>query len=160
PEILASTVVSKGAAFEQRSTPVDILLGAHYDLPANMRLGAAFGTGATRAVDSPTRVLFSIDWVPGMPVAEVAKIADKDKDGIAGDAAGCRLPGGRAPPTAEKNGGPLGALEKDGVPDERDVCPCHPGVHTEDPRTDGCPADRDGDGVRDPEDACADEPGV
>ena len=35
-----------------------------------------------------------------------------------------------------------------------------PGVKTSDPKTNGCPADRDGDGVIDKEDACPDVPGV
>jgi outer membrane protein OmpA-like peptidoglycan-associated protein len=33
-------------------------------------------------------------------------------------------------------------------------------VKTADPKTNGCPPDRDGDGVPDAEDACPDEPGV
>jgi hypothetical protein len=34
--------------------------------------------------------------------------------------------------------------DKDGVPNGRDACPDTPGVHTKDPRTNGCPPDRDG----------------
>jgi len=34
-----------------------------------------------------------------------------------------------------------------------------PGVRTNDPKTNGCPADRDRDGVPDAQDACPDEPG-
>jgi outer membrane protein OmpA-like peptidoglycan-associated protein len=50
----------------------------------------------------------------------------------------------------------------DGVLDHEDACPDVPGVRTDDPKTNGCPApkDRDGDGVLDDEDACPDVPGV
>jgi OmpA-OmpF porin, OOP family len=48
----------------------------------------------------------------------------------------------------------------DGVPDGEDACPSIPGVHTDDPKTDGCPPDRDGDGVPDADDACPDVAGV
>ncbi len=55
--------------------------------------------------------------------------------------------------------------DKDGVRDADDACPTVPGVHTEDPKTNGCPkpaappADRDKDGIPDAEDACRDLPG-
>ncbi|MBN1653147.1 MAG: OmpA family protein, partial [Deltaproteobacteria bacterium] len=50
----------------------------------------------------------------------------------------------------------------DGIIDREDACPNEPGVATDDPATNGCPApeDRDGDGIIDREDACPDEPGV
>jgi OOP family OmpA-OmpF porin len=54
----------------------------------------------------------------------------------------------------------------DGVLDSDDACPETPGVHTEDPKTNGCPPppppppDRDGDGIIDTEDACPDVAGV
>jgi outer membrane protein OmpA-like peptidoglycan-associated protein len=48
------------------------------------------------------------------------------------------------------------------VLDREDACPDEPGVRSDDPAKNGCPApkDRDGDGVIDREDACADVPGV
>jgi hypothetical protein len=36
--------------------------------------------------------------------------------------------------------------DKDGVSDSKDACPDTPGIKTKDPKTNGCPADRDGDG--------------
>jgi outer membrane protein OmpA-like peptidoglycan-associated protein len=46
------------------------------------------------------------------------------------------------------------------VVDAHDACPDTPGVATSDPKTNGCPPDRDGDGVVDAHDACPDTPGV
>jgi OmpA-OmpF porin, OOP family len=57
--------------------------------------------------------------------------------------------------------------DHDGILDADDACPDVPGVHTDDPSTNGCPAaepppvaDRDQDGVPDDVDACPDVPGV
>jgi OOP family OmpA-OmpF porin len=57
--------------------------------------------------------------------------------------------------------------DHDGILDADDACPDVPGVHTDDPSTNGCPpaepppvADRDHDGVPDDADACPDVPGV
>jgi len=50
--------------------------------------------------------------------------------------------------------------DNDGILDVDDACPDIPGVHTDDPKTNGCPADRDHDGVPDAQDACPDVPGI
>ncbi len=72
-----------------------------------------------------------------------------------------------APPPADR--------DHDGIVDDEDACPDEPGVKTDDPKTNGCPApppapeppappppppDRDHDGVPDASDACPDVPGV
>ncbi|HEX7603571.1 MAG TPA: hypothetical protein VF316_18255, partial [Polyangiaceae bacterium] len=52
----------------------------------------------------------------------------------------------------------------DGIVDLEDACPTVAGVHTADPKTNGCPVvkpkDKDGDGIIDDVDACIDVPGV
>ena len=52
----------------------------------------------------------------------------------------------------------------DGIVDLEDACPTVAGVHTTDPKTNGCPVvkpkDKDGDGIIDDLDACADVPSV
>ena len=50
----------------------------------------------------------------------------------------------------------------DGILDADDACPDTPGVHSDDPKKNGCPIppDRDGDGIPDSEDACPDVKGV
>jgi len=52
--------------------------------------------------------------------------------------------------------------DHDGIPDAEDACPDVAGVHSDDPRKNGCPAeaDRDGDGIPDAQDACPDVKGV
>ncbi len=52
--------------------------------------------------------------------------------------------------------------DHDGILDKDDACIDVPGVHTDDPKTNGCPppSDRDHDGVLDKDDACVDVPGV
>lgn len=47
----------------------------------------------------------------------------------------------------------------DGIFDSYDACPTVKGVKTEDPKTNGCPADRDKDTILDSEDACPDDAG-
>jgi outer membrane protein OmpA-like peptidoglycan-associated protein len=46
------------------------------------------------------------------------------------------------------------------VLDADDACPDVPGVKTQDPKTNGCPSDRDNDGILDADDACPDTPGL
>jgi outer membrane protein OmpA-like peptidoglycan-associated protein len=52
--------------------------------------------------------------------------------------------------------------DRDGIPDAEDACPDVPGIHSDDPHKNGCPAvaDRDGDGIADADDACPDVKGV
>ncbi len=134
PELYFSTVVEDGdAAFKRRTTPFELLLGAHYFATSELRLGAGFGPGLTRGIGAPEfRGLISLDWI-----ADVEKPEPPPP-----------------PPPADKDG--------DGVLDEHDACVDVPGVRTNDPKTNGCPppSDSDGDTVLDPEDACVDQPGV
>ena len=50
--------------------------------------------------------------------------------------------------------------DHDGVFDPDDACADVAGVHTDDPKTNGCPADRDADGILDSDDACPAVAGV
>jgi outer membrane protein OmpA-like peptidoglycan-associated protein len=56
---------------------------------------------------------------------------------------------------------PILDRDHDGIPDSEDACPDVKGIHTDDPKTNGCPPpkDRDGDKILDDDDACPDEPG-
>jgi len=56
---------------------------------------------------------------------------------------------------------PLTDRDHDFITDNVDACPDVPGVKTNDPKTNGCPAsDRDKDGIPDVIDACPDVPGI
>ena len=161
PELWGSTVVSKGAAFEGPNTPVEAMLGAHWDVIENVRLGAAASTGISRGVGaSVLRGLFSLEWVPGSPTPPAAKPeGDTDGDGVPDNVDACPFAAGPRSDIKEKNGCPIPDLDKDGIPDAEDACSCIPGIRTADPKTNGCPPDADGDGIPDPEDACPQEPG-
>jgi OOP family OmpA-OmpF porin len=63
-------------------------------------------------------------------------------------------------PEIEKPLPPRSDRDGDGVFDNEDACPDVAGVHTNDPKTNGCPPDRDGDGILDQNDACPDVPGI
>ena len=158
PEAFGSTVLTD-ASFKTRSTPLEILLGAHYGFAGGVRLGGGVGTGLTRGYGSPQfRALLSLEWSPDL-------IEDSDGDGIADDVDACPSTRGVRSAEPERNGCPPAAVvapadrDGDGVLDGEDACPDSPGKRTTDARTTGC-ADRDGDGILDPLDACVDEKGV
>jgi OmpA-OmpF porin, OOP family len=141
PELYGAT--GAGGAFEPKSTPVELLLGAHYLVGAGIRLGGGVAPGLTRAYGDPAvRVLLSAEWAtspeapPPPPQPEPPPPPPRPEP----------------PPPADR--------DHDGIPDTEDACPDVPGVRTDDPRTNGCPPDRDHDGIIDAEDACPDVPGV
>lgn len=161
PELWGSTVVSKGSAFESATTPIEALLGAHWDVAEGLRVGAAGGAGVARGIGVPVaRGLLSVEWVPGMPKPAAEPAAeDRDGDGVPDKDDACPYAAGPKSDDPAKNGCPVPDLDKDGIPDAVDACPCVPGVTTQDPKTNGCPPDRDHDGIADPDDACPDQPG-
>ena len=67
PELYGETnTVTKGAFFGSGSTPVEAILGAHYTIGDDWRIGAGAGPGLTHDLGSPVvRVLLSAEWVPG-----------------------------------------------------------------------------------------------
>jgi OOP family OmpA-OmpF porin len=160
PEVYGSTVVSNGAAvFALKSTPVDGILGAHYTIARDFRLGAAVGPGLSRGYGSPVvRWMASLEWAPAYGEAP-APAPDRDGDGVADADDACPdVPGVRTD-DPQTNGCPPDR-DHDGVLDANDACPDVPGIKTDDPKTNGCPPDRDHDGVVDADDACPDVPGI
>ena len=141
PEIYGATVVSAAdAVFAKRQTPFEALLGAHYTVGSDFRLGAGGGPGLTRGLGEPAlRIVASIEWMPA--------IVEKKPE--------------PPPPLAPPPPPPPPDRDGDGVPDADDACPDVPGVKTADPKTNGCPPDldRDKDGIPNDTDACPDEPG-
>lgn len=163
PELYGSSVVTADL-FKTRTTPADLLFGAHLDVGA-VRIGAGAGFGVSRGYGSPAaRAVLSIEWLA--PVQR-----DRDGDGIVDEADACVDVPGVASPDAGRNGcppprpppAPLPAPEPDtdgdGVLDKEDACVDVPGKSTGDPATHGCP-DTDGDGIFDRQDACPTDPGV
>ncbi len=159
PEIFGSTVTAEDSFFRKRTTPLEWLIGAHYNY-SDFRFGAGVGSGLTRGWGTPVfRGSLSVEWVPGAD-------KDTDGDGIMDSEDACpTVPGVRtnnpktngcppAPPPAPSD------RDGDGIPDNEDACPDVPGVRSDDPAKNGCPPDRDGDGIYDKDDACPDVPGV
>jgi outer membrane protein OmpA-like peptidoglycan-associated protein len=159
PELQGSTIVSEGgAAFGDRTTPLALLLGGHYDA-GDVRFGLGAGPGLSRAAGTAQlRALGSIEWMPAVEKAAAAP-RDRDRDGIADGADACPDVAGVATNDPRTNGCPPDR-DGDGVLDTVDACPDAAGVRTDDPKTNGCPPDRDGDGVLDHVDACPDVAGA
>ncbi len=159
PEVYGSTIITEGdAVFARKSTPVDAILGAHYTLARDFRLGAGVGLGLTRGYGSPEeRWLASVEWAPAYEKA--APVTDRDHDGIQDTEDACPDVPGEETDDPKTNGCPPDR-DHDGVLDKDDACPDVAGVKTDDPKTNGCPPDRDHDGVADADDACPDVAGV
>src|SRR5450432_3873605 len=166
PELYGSTNVTSGDAFfAQRTSPFEVLFGAHYMATRDVRIGAGFGPGLTRGIGAPEfRGLVSLEYAPAIaePVAEKPRELDRDHDGILDAEDACPdVPGIRTEDPTTNGCPPPEDRDKDGILDADDACPDEPGVKTDDPKTNGCPApkDRDKDGILDADDACPDAPG-
>lgn len=164
PELYGSTSTASGGFFARRTSPFEILFGAHYLAAPDFRIGAGVGPGLTRGVGAPeVRGLLSLEWVPAVEAVKQAP-SDRDHDGILDVDDACPDVSGVKTDDAATNGCPPREKDRDhdGILDAVDACPDVPGVKTDDPATNGCAPekDRDHDGVLDVDDACPDEAGV
>ena len=163
PELFGSTVLQNGA-FEKVSTPVELLLGAHY-LAGDVRFGLGVGPGLSRGAGAPdVRAVGNVEWSPRP--AELAAVVtrpidpDRDRDGVENASDACPDEAGVTSKDPTQNGCPLQDRDADRIADREDACPDEAGVATPDPKTNGCPADADQDGIPDRIDACPSEAGV
>jgi outer membrane protein OmpA-like peptidoglycan-associated protein len=69
PELALASAFTGGATlFGARETPVECLLGAHYDVLPNLRAGAGIGAGLGHGYGAPVlRGLASLEWVTSAP---------------------------------------------------------------------------------------------
>jgi MYXO-CTERM domain-containing protein len=68
PELLTATPLE--ATQGHARSAVEVALGAHVVASREVKVGAAFGVGVVNAIGTPNeRVLVSLDWTPGAPVA-------------------------------------------------------------------------------------------
>lgn len=158
PEIFGSSVTKSDAFFERRSTPFELLFGAHCLATQALRIGLGIGPGLTRGVGTPEfRGLLSVEWQE--PIEPPAP-RDRDGDGVVDAEDACPdVPGVRTS-DPKTNGCPaVHDQDHDGVLDEVDACPELPGPRSDDPKISGCP-DRDHDTITDNVDACPDLAGV
>ncbi|MFO0678402.1 MAG: OmpA family protein [Polyangiaceae bacterium] len=156
PEVYGSTILSD--AFARASTPVEGILGAHWQL-GDWKLGGGGGLGLTRGFGSPVgHWMASVEWAPDYD----KKPEDRDHDGVPDNEDACPDTPGVRTNDPKTNGCPPPPPDRDGdgIWDKNDACPDVAGVTSDDPTKNGCPPDRDGDGVIDSEDACPDVKGL
>lgn len=168
PELFASTNIADGRRgfIKRTTTPVELILGGHYDVGKDVRLGIGFGPGLSEGLGAPaSRWLASLEWVPGVEPEKAP--SDRDGDGIADEQDACPDQVGVPQSNPALHGCPEPTppvdSDQDGIPDDLDACPTQPGPENrEDPRKNGCPPppDRDGDGIADDVDACPAEAGT
>jgi OmpA-OmpF porin, OOP family len=162
-QLANKTSATDDGAFRQGLiNPIELLLGAHYTVPLDLRFGGGVGFGLNQGITSPDfRVLFNIEWAPKYVAPPPP---DKDGDGVADKDDACPEAAGVASEDPKKNGCPapveVGDADGDGIKDDVDACKDKAGVKSDDPKKNGCPADQDGDGIEDKDDACVDKPGV
>ena len=156
PELFGSTVLQDGA-LKMRSSPIEGLLGAHYAVAPDWRVGAGVASGMTAGFGTArVRGLLSVEWAPGAPPPPPP---DRDRDGVLDSADACPDVKGVKTDDATTNGCPPDR-DQDGIVDAADACPDVKGVKSDDPKANGCPPDRDQDGILDADDACPDAKGV
>jgi outer membrane protein OmpA-like peptidoglycan-associated protein len=161
PEVFGTTVVTTSSAvLGRRTTPLALLIGAHYTA-GSFRVGLGAGPGLSRAAGTPEfRGLLSLDYVPAIEkTTAVATPSDRDHDGVMDGDDACADVAGVRTDDPKTNGCPADR-DADGIIDSEDACPAVAGVKTTDPKTNGCPPDKDGDGVSDGDDACPDMAGM
>lgn len=147
PEAFATTRASTDESFAELSTPVEVMLGAHYRGTSWVG-GLGVAKGLVRGVGEPLfRVVASFEGAPSRE-----RPRDTDGDGVPDTEDACQSVAGvrSAEPMA------LGCPDRDadGVTDERDACVALPGVKSDDSVKHGCPLDTDGDGFADADDPC------
>jgi outer membrane protein OmpA-like peptidoglycan-associated protein len=167
PELWGATLVSSSlGAFDKEGTPIEVVLGAHYQYH-EWNFGAGMGPGLSRGFGSPSlRALASVQWILHQserspePTSE-SRSPDRDADGISNAEDACPAEAGPTSADPTRHGCPLRQDgDADTILDPDDACPAQKGEATNDPSTNGCPAaDADGDGILDREDACSHEPG-
>ncbi|HET6343598.1 MAG TPA: OmpA family protein, partial [Myxococcota bacterium] len=159
PEALYATVVTSGTAFAKFSSSAEALMTAHYNIVPTVRAGLAAGFGMMHEPGTPKyRVLARLAYAPDL-AEPLAKMEDKDADGIADERDACPEVYGIPSADPKAHGCPPDS-DGDGVIDVRDACPGEPQGEHPDPQRVGCPAppDQDKDGVPDAQDVCAAEP--
>jgi OOP family OmpA-OmpF porin len=67
PEFYGSTVIGSGSAafFGEYTTPLEVILGAHFTIANDFRIGAAGGPGLSKGFGTPVaRAILSLEWAP------------------------------------------------------------------------------------------------
>jgi OmpA-OmpF porin, OOP family len=148
PELYASTATAH--AFQAVTTPVEVLLGAHFGVGGGWSINVGAGPGLTDGLGSPVvRGLLSVQYVP--PIETPVVVAPRPVVTPPPPRKPAPRPTPPPPPPP-----PPPDRDSDGIVDAEDACPTEPGEKSEDPQKNGCPPpkDTDGDGIVNSEDAC------
>jgi outer membrane protein OmpA-like peptidoglycan-associated protein len=164
PEFVTQAALTKGQFLSHDRTPLELLLGLHYTIAEQWRVGAGFGFGLSKTFRAPQhRGVLSVEWTPGVqkeeppPPVAPAPPPDRDHDGVLDQDDECP---DQAGDPQYKGCPPPGDRDGDTVLDPQDACPDQAGQPNTDPQQNGCPPpDRDHDGVLDAQDACPDQAG-
>lgn len=154
PELFASPAVGgDGDGTFGNTNPVELLLGAHYDINDEWKAGFGIGPGLASGFGSPSfRIVANVVW-------SAAVDDDTDGDGVKNRDDACPNQAGVWSANPALNGCPADS-DGDRIADLVDACPAVAGLTNADPSRHGCPIDVDGDGIMDPQDACPNEPGA
>jgi OmpA-OmpF porin, OOP family len=161
PELFGSAEVeSSDQFFAKHRTPFELMLGGHFALTPDWKLGAGVGPGLTRALGTPAvRGLLSVEWMPAVTVPPPPP-TDRDHDGIIDPQDACPDAAGPRTEDPKTNGCPPPPdRDRDGVLDPVDACPDDAGEASDDPALNGCP-DSDHDKIVNSVDACPTVPGI
>lgn len=167
PEVIGATVLI-GGPFRGPGTPLEVLLGLHYEAENGARFKVGGGPGLTQGLGAPElRAVASIGWAPkARPPRRTYAVShdrghDADGDGVPDGPDACPNAAGVLSDDPAKMGCPPSDVDADGISDAEDACPSAVGARSADRTKNGCVVrDGDGDGIEDHEDACADKAGV
>ena len=162
PELYGSTTFNH--AFSAGSSAFELMLGAHYDVTRQWRLGAGLGHGVTVALGSPTvRALLSLEWTPFVEGDSSCQAARAEEQRAAEERLASMLKAqqdrdaelARAKAAAEREAAEKAAAEKaaaeaelakaqgdddgDGIINKDDACPTQKGPANADKAKNGCP---------------------
>jgi outer membrane protein OmpA-like peptidoglycan-associated protein len=169
PEVFGGVSLSHASG---ANTPIELMLGLHYFVARDWRVGAGIGPGLGSGLGEPLfRAALSFEYFghadedyapPPAPVEPKKKrVRDADGDGVRDAVDACPDVRGVPSDDAAMNGCPPPPdADGDRIPDDLDACPEDAGSRNTDPEQNGCPPDADDDGVPDKVDACPMKAGV
>jgi OmpA-OmpF porin, OOP family len=139
-QIFGSTGLTGDTFFDGDNTPLEWMAEGRFALDRKQRawVGAGAGTRLTPGYAPDMRVTATIGYAFGITDVNPPSPSKRFKFKYDGQA----------------------DTDKDGLPDDIDLCPTDPEDNKQPNPSDGCPAlpDRDGDGIPDANDKCPDEP--
>lgn len=151
PEVYASS--ARANLGEHVASPLELLLGAHFQVARGWTLSVGAAPGLTDGAGSPTvRAVVGLRYFEPVETPAVVPAPAPAPP----PARKPRPPAPKPAPPPPPPPPPPPDQDQDGIIDAEDACPTEAGEKSADPKKNGCPPpkDTDGDGIVDPEDAC------